>query len=417
MMYDKQIPVAGEAAQSGLLPASPGPIMPAPPPPTVEDRETPRAGGRVLLVEDDLVNIEIAKAVLEPSGFAVSVAMTGREAVVATVSHRFDLILMDIQLPDIDGFETTRRIRAGEAPGRRTPIVAMTGSVGVHIPQRCLDAGMDGHEAKPLTGELLSRLAARWLPGHMSDPLQQASNLSPARLAALFRESAARLVAELRRAHAGADRVAVMRAAHTLKSISARVPASQLTARCEQLEAVAGNPQVADLGPVVAALLDAYADLDPALLGEPASATALAPATKPVATPAATPAPLVLVVDDEENERFLVRHTLERNGHRVEECDSGQAALAFCRNRRPDVVLLDGLMPGMDGIATCIALRADFQPADLPILMYSGLSDPGWRARALQAGANGFVDKSVGMNELAANLRAGLIACGLAARD
>ena len=105
-----------------------------------------------------------------------------------------------------------------------------------------------------------------------------------------------------------------------------------------------------------------------------------------------------------------------RDGYRVEECDCGQAALAFCRNQRPDVVLLDGLMPGMDGIATCIALRADFQPADLPILMYSGLNDPGWRARALQAGADGFIDKSVGMNELAANLRAGLIACGLAAR-
>jgi CheY-like chemotaxis protein len=411
MMYDKQIPVPGQAAQSGLLPASPGPIMPALPP-TAEDRETPRPGGRVLLVEDDLVNIEIAKAVLEPSGFAVSVAMTGREAVVATVSHRFDLILMDIQLPDIDGFETTRRIRAGEAPGRRTPIVAMTGSVGAHIPQRCIDAGMDGHEAKPLTGELLARLAARWLPGHMSAPRQPASSLSPARLAALFRESAARLVADLRRAHAGADRVAVMRAAHTLKSISARVPATQLSARCEQLEAVAGNPQVADLGPAVAALLDTYADLDPALLGEPASAPALAPATKP----AALPAPLVLVVDDEENERFLVRHTLKQAGYRVDECDCGQTAIDYCRNRCPDAVLLDGLMPGMDGIATCKALRADF-PADvLPILMYSGLNDPAWRELALQAGANGFIDKSVGMNELAANLRAGLIAFGFAAR-
>lgn len=416
MMYDKQTPVTGEAAQSGLLPASPGPIMPAPPP-TVEDREMPGPAGSVLLVEDDLVNVEIARAVLEPAGFAVSIAMTGREAVVATVSRRFDLILMDIQLPDIDGFETTRRIRAAEAPGRRTPIVAMTGSAGAHIPQRCLDAGMDGHEPKPLTAELLARLTARWLPGHVSGPGRQTSSLSPARLAALFRESAARLVADLRRAHAGADRVAVMRAAHTLKSISARVPASQLTARCEQLEAIAGNPHVADLGPAVAALLDAYAALDPSLLNEPAGAPAVAPATQPVATPAAQPAPLVLVVDDEENERFLVRHTLKRDGYRVEECDSGQTALAFCRDRRPDVVLLDGLMPGMDGIATCSALRADFQPADLPILMYSGLSDPGWRARALQAGANGFVDKSVGMNELAANLRAGLIACGLAARS
>lgn len=414
-MYDKPIPVPGEAALSEHLPASSGPTMPAPPP-AAENPRSPIPGARVLLVEDDPVNIEIARAVLEPFGLAVSIAMTGKEAVVATVSRRFDLILMDIQLPDIDGFETTRRIRAGEAPGRRTPIVAMTGTVGADVAQRCIGAGMDGHETKPLTGDMLARLAARWLPGHAPSPQQQASALSPARLAALFRDSAARLVADLQRAHAGADRVAVMRAAHTLKSISARVPASQLNMRCEQLEAAAGNPQVADLGPAVAALLAAYADLDPTLLGEPADAPFLTPAAKPAPIPAAQPAPLVLVVDDDDNERFLVRQTLVRDGYRVEECDCGQAALAFCRNQRPDVVLLDGLMPGMDGIATCIALRADFQPADLPILMYSGLNDPGWRARALQAGADGFVDKSVGMNELAANLRAGLVACGLAAR-
>ena len=122
----------------------------------------------------------------------------------------------------------------------------------------------------------------------------------------------------------------------------------------------------------------------------------------------------MLLVDDDENERFLVRRMLEQAGYRVDECDCGQAAIACCRNQRPDVVFLDGLMPGMDGIVTCRALRADFPSEDLPILMFTGLTDPAWRARALQAGANGFVEKAVGVGQLADNLRGALIACGLA---
>ena len=89
------------------------------PPPTATESDLPRLVARVLLVEDDHVNVEVARAVLEPSGLTVSVAMSGSEAVAASIAERFDLILMDLQLPDFDGFEAARQIRAGETPGRR----------------------------------------------------------------------------------------------------------------------------------------------------------------------------------------------------------------------------------------------------------------------------------------------------------
>lgn len=376
------------------------------------DSEIPRIAARVLLVEDNLVNVEMAKAILEQSGLQVHVAMSGSEAVSSAAAGQFDMILMDIQLPDFDGYEAARRIRAEEAPGRRTPIVAMSGTLGPDVQQRCNDAGIDGYEEKPLTSALLARLASRWLVGNSHvDPCTPRS-LSPERLARLFRESAARLIADLQRGHRGGDRDAMMRAAHTLKSISARVSAGDLSKVCADLEAATRNAQPADLGPAVASVLGAYAALDASLRGE-----VVAPLRKgQVATPAAQSAPLVLVVDDEENERFLVRRMLEHAGYHVDECDCGQAALAYCRNRRPDIVLLDGLMPGMDGIATCQALRADFPPEDLPIVIFTGLDDPEWRVRALQAGADSFVEKSVGIAELVGGLRAALTACGLESR-
>lgn len=373
----------------------------------------PGIAARVLLVEDNPVNVEIAKAILDPAGLTVAVAVCGADAVAAAVAHRFDLILMDLQLPDFDGFEATRRIRGDEAAGRRTPIVAMSSTSSPGVAQRCIDAGMDGFEEKPLTIELLSRLASRWLVGRTSAPPRPSVDLSPERLAGLFRESAARLIADLRRATAADQRNAVMRAAHTLKSVSARVPAEQLRKLCAELETAAGAAQPLDLRPAVAAVLDAYAALDSSLCGE----SVAAPGQAPAASSAAPAALLVLVVDDEENERFLVRRTLEHAGYRVAECDCGQAAIAYCRNQRPDLVLLDGLMPGMDGIATCRALRVDFPPGNLPILMFTGLDDPVWRTRALQAGADDFVEKSVGIDELVGNLRAALLASGLAARS
>ena len=372
------------------------------------DSEIPRIVARVLLVEDNPINVEMAKAILEPSGLKVRVAMSGSEAVSAAATSRFDIILMDIQLPDFDGYEAARRIRAEEAPGRRTPIVAMSATLGPDVQQRCIDAGIDGYEEKPLTSALLARLASQWLVGNSPVDPRAPRGLSPERLAGLFRESAPRLIADLQRAHDAGDRDAVMRAAHTLKSISARVSSGDLSKVCADLEAATRHAEPADLGPAVASVLGAYAALDPSLCGEFVAPLPLR--KEPVATPAAQTAPLVLVVDDEENERFLVRRALEQAGYRVNESDCGQSALACCRNQRPDVVLLDGLMPGMDGIATCQALRAEFPSERLPILMFTGLDDPDWRARALQAGANSFIEKSVGIDELVANLRTSLIA-------
>jgi len=111
----------------------------------------PASSTRVLLVEDNAVNQMVAEALLERRGFEVVVARNGREAVEVFQHGRFDLVLMDIQMPEMDGFEALAAIRAfEEGTGERTPVVALTAHALTEDRERCLAAGMDDYLSKPI---------------------------------------------------------------------------------------------------------------------------------------------------------------------------------------------------------------------------------------------------------------------------
>jgi two-component system, sensor histidine kinase and response regulator len=115
---------------------------------------------RILLAEDNAVNRTLAIRLLEKRGYTVSVATNGREAVAAVEKERFDAILMDVQMPEMDGFEATAAIRATEeSSGKHVPIVAMTAHALKGDEERCMEAGMDGYVSKPIrTNELYAAL-------------------------------------------------------------------------------------------------------------------------------------------------------------------------------------------------------------------------------------------------------------------
>jgi PAS domain S-box-containing protein len=115
---------------------------------------------RILLAEDSLVNQKLAIALLEKRGHSVRVANNGREAVAAVESQHFDLVLMDVQMPEMDGLEATAAIRQREEQtGDRVPIIAMTAHAMRGDRRRCLHAGMDGYVAKPIRiGQLLDAI-------------------------------------------------------------------------------------------------------------------------------------------------------------------------------------------------------------------------------------------------------------------
>jgi PAS domain S-box-containing protein len=114
--------------------------------------ETCHGGGRrVLLVEDNAVNRTLAQRLLQKAGFDVSIAVDGRQAISAMQNGEFELVLMDIQMPEVDGFEATAEIRNREKlSGRRTPIIALTAHALKEDRERCLSAGMDAYVTKPI---------------------------------------------------------------------------------------------------------------------------------------------------------------------------------------------------------------------------------------------------------------------------
>ena len=106
---------------------------------------------RVLVAEDNPVNRKLAARILENAGHTVVCANDGQEAVDMLANERFDIVLMDVQMPRMDGFEATSEIRKLDAALRvHTPIVALTANAMKGDRERCLDAGMDGYVSKPL---------------------------------------------------------------------------------------------------------------------------------------------------------------------------------------------------------------------------------------------------------------------------
>ncbi|GCL61221.1 PAS domain S-box protein [Pseudaquabacterium pictum] len=126
------------------------------------------AGQRVLLAEDNPINQEVASELLQAVGIEVSLAADGRQAMALAMAHHYDLILMDMQMPVMDGLAATRALRA-TARHARTPILAMTANAFGDDRRACLDAGMDDHIAKPVDPELLYALLGRWLPARVVD--------------------------------------------------------------------------------------------------------------------------------------------------------------------------------------------------------------------------------------------------------
>ncbi len=133
----------------------------------VEDTPLPLArGGRVLVVEDNLVNQVVAVGLLEALGFEADVCGSGAEALEKCAARAYDLVLMDCQMPVMDGCEAAAEMRRREdadPDARRTPIVALTAAIGAEDRQRCLDAGMDDLLPKPLDPDCLATTLARWL--------------------------------------------------------------------------------------------------------------------------------------------------------------------------------------------------------------------------------------------------------------
>jgi two-component system sensor histidine kinase/response regulator len=241
-------------------------------------------GRRVLLAEDNPVNEEVATALLRDLGLVVEVARDGAQAVACAQAADYDLILMDVQMPVLDGRAATRAIRA-LVRNARTPILAMTANAFPEDRRACLEAGMDDHLVKPVNAAVLHAALARWLgapavsepapprpaaalPGLDSvEGLDVAAGLRAAHgQPALYRRVLEIFLRNtdldaLRDALAAGDDAAARQAAHSLKGAAATIGAHALRETAAGLEADlaagAGSAALADRAAILEALLAA----------------------------------------------------------------------------------------------------------------------------------------------------------------
>ncbi|MBI1816956.1 MAG: GAF domain-containing protein [Deltaproteobacteria bacterium] len=226
---------------------------------------------RILLAEDNTVNQQLALLLLESMGYRGDVASNGVEAVEAVNRLPYDLVLMDVQMPEMDGIEATRRIRA-DGPSPQPRIVAMTANAMQGDREACLAAGMDDYLAKPIRPEQLAAAIAA-TPNRAADRPRvtvldpsalarlQAIATNPealARLVASFLDNGAVLIAKLAEAAGAGDAAALRRHAHTLKSNAASFGATELAEHCAALEAQARAGDVAGAGEAVSRIAQEF---------------------------------------------------------------------------------------------------------------------------------------------------------------
>ncbi len=263
-------------------------------------------GLRLLLAEDNVINQEVALENLRAAELAADVANNGREAVAGWEKGAYAAILMDVQMPEVDGYEATRRIRAAEkaraaagAAAPRIPIIAMTAHAMAGDDQACLDAGMDDYLTKPIEPDRLLAVLDRWLPRPApgAAPLAEPPPEPPAAqapeppaaegpvpaldgvdvagglrrvngnaklyvsLLKTLRRTHAQTPARIREAVAQGDLAAVRQLAHALKGTAANLSAFLVQEAAKAVEMAAAQDQAAALPPLVAQLENAQAAL------------------------------------------------------------------------------------------------------------------------------------------------------------
>lgn len=229
----------------------------------------------ILLAEDNVVNQRVAVRLLQGYGHTVIVANHGGEAVAALNREQFDLVLMDVQMPVMDGFEATRAIRVKEAGiDRQTPIVAMTAHAMKGDRERCLAAGMDEYLSKPVQRDELQQVLA-WVSQRKETPLnpsekpaideppQLPSAVDRAtalerlggdeelfeELAGLFRVEGPRMLQEIREALEAGDPAAVQRTAHGLKGAASYLGGTQTAEAAHRLEQIGSSRDLSNARP------------------------------------------------------------------------------------------------------------------------------------------------------------------------
>lgn len=416
----------------GLLLASFGKNVPATqakPVPAVRHQ----GSTKVLVVDDNRANQLVAVAMLDKLGCMSEVADNGREGVEQVSRGNFDLVLMDCYMPVLSGYDATRQIRTFEADAAGSlPIIAMTANNSTLEYNRCKEAGMNDFLPKPLSLMALQKQLEKWTnfaqansvstiaeisqpesednldltavaepkehyasgatyDRKVMDGLKEAVGDAVGSLIEAFQEDMLVYIDNLHTAIKASDAVQIRQIAHTIKGSASNFGAVALVKCSKELEdrAALGNIENAEV--FAEQISAAFEALSPDLQHEiPVVGSSVA-----VLDDSQEQHHRILVVDDDRSIRLLLVNAFRREDYEIEQAADGMQAIEICRRHMPDLILMDAVMPEMDGFDACQAIRDIPNGADIPVLMITGLEDEGSIVRAFSSGATDYISKPI----------------------
>ncbi|MEX1031751.1 MAG: EAL domain-containing protein [Cellvibrionaceae bacterium] len=385
------------------------------------------ASGHILVVDDNKANQLVARGMLERLGYTAQLAENGNAAIAALESEPFDLVLMDCHMPFMNGYTASQLIRGKESPFQHIPIIALTASVGRFDADRCFGAGMDDYVPKPLAMDKLADKLNYWLgsgskkseraPSQTENasardhgrPDERDKTLDASALESLqmqigaaFERSIEAYVKDTREYINGLGKAVddgslkeIKYFAHIIKGSSGNLGANRLANYCQLLEERSATVPVSQLAPSIKEIDREFERVKRLLMHHVESEAADNPdKRRPIFQPH------ILIVDDDQSSRIVMQGVLEKDGYAISNASNGMEALKYCQQTMPDLILMDALMPVMDGFTACERITSLDSSTYPTILMITALQDEGTLERAFAAGATDFILKPINMTVL-----------------
>ena len=392
-----------------------------------EEKVSPRSC-KILVVDDSRANQQVAIAMLERLGCQAALASNGKEALEKVVRENYDLVFMDCNMPVMNGYDSTKQIRIYEGDQAGSlPIIAMTANNSENEERICREAGMSDFLPKPLSLAGLREKLSVWYgdepeadkqlntaegePDNKSaalvqHPAAQYAGLSyDVKVIASLREAVGEVVCsmisafiedtpiyigKLDAAVAEGNARQVRDMAHTIRGSAANFGAAELVAASKLLEDAATREDLSASEQLLKRISQAFEILADDLKQEVSldSETAKIPFKNEKYNH-------ILVVDDDRTVRMALVDAFTRENYEVEEASNGMQALNICKRHMPDLVLMDAVMPELNGFDACQMIRELPHGGDIPVLMITALDDEQSIVRAFSSGATDYVSKPI----------------------
>ena len=383
------------------------------------DKKIPHFNATILVVEDNRANQQVAQAMLERLACKSSIASNGIEALKLLETTRYDVIFMDCNMPDMDGYETTQQIRQLNTDISQIPIIAMTANVLEGDREKCIQAGMNDYTKKPLKLNTLVSVLERWLrkPPEMDGEHETVSTFVDKNsqvnteehdsldhktittlredvgdafneMVKVYIEDMGILLRSLEKSVIENNASTLTHYAHTIKGSSANFGADRLSQIAKRLEDM-GRKNETDGAEELVQILFTEADL---VINELNKELNL---YKEDTLITKNDTARILIADDDRSMRVALQNVLMADGYDIEVVSDGIDAVSSCEKSMPDLILLDALMPNLNGFEACKKIRMLRGSNHVPILIVTALDDEKSIERAFDSGATDYIPKPI----------------------